>query len=956
MIFSKIFKTKVNWQHKVATVRITAINDELSADNSEQLVILTALIKEDESELVRRAALIKVASFDCYLEASRDNSQDKIKQFAIKQVHDILTTDHTLVLSNKSKEILLAKQAKSSLLSTALLESWLAFEQDSTIMVLLYQQINRCKKTMHLLTHSFSQKQNPHFQTYLLKQVDDVKTLDKLSKKVCNEELAQQIKDKLSAIQTEIEKPQKLAKQIQLSLAKLQALKDVSDYAMYKKRKSLLIKEWQTLVGDFNVLTAAESAEFNDKYTRIIDHLEKLFIAKAENYQQQIIRDKLVHDKQQDKKDFTQQLNQISQTIMTAVFSSDEIEVEFFKNLLSQLTTDIEASVLNKGEQHVFITQVDQLAKRLDKIPEIAESVSQATHLISKISQLSLPNSLAELNDRKETYNTWLKDWRLIEEKTAGILPESIRQAQKQIVATWQGGLRLLQTKQKELFFQQKKKLQDIKRLINIGKYKVCFGLFKGVKESIPLLSPQQQQQLQRDFDQVSEKMVELSDWEHYIATPRKQELLLALQALVETPLDNPNEQAEKVKAYRSTWNSLGHADEDVDKQLNEQFNQLCEQAFAPCRLFYAEQDKIREQHLAARQLILSKAEQLVTDFNNAQENQSADFKKLDGQLNNLQKRWDTAGDVDRNQYKKLQQQFRETIAPIKSGIITFHGKNAEEKQALIVKAEALLASENLFSAIESAKQLQTTWRDVGFAGNHKEGQLWQKFRQVNDQLFEKRQQQKSAQQAVLSSQQQAFEEQLDTIEALLAQVIEQEGTQELSSIKEQAEALLNDVVSIKPVIKSIAMRIEKIISQVNQTLDKVSQAKVQKSWLSLFDLLALHAQNEQSAADLSTSSVFNDMSSFWQKRLQDIVKLTTAVNGNDRSDKTLSIEILSKSESPTDLADQRMKVQVQLMQEQMLSGAEIDLSKLLVDWLMLGSLTEADLPLIERLKAVYCQ
>ena len=75
MIFSSFFKTKANWQHKDATVRITAINDELSASNSEQLGILTELIQQDVSDLVRRAALIKVASFDSYLEASHKNSQ-----------------------------------------------------------------------------------------------------------------------------------------------------------------------------------------------------------------------------------------------------------------------------------------------------------------------------------------------------------------------------------------------------------------------------------------------------------------------------------------------------------------------------------------------------------------------------------------------------------------------------------------------------------------------------------------------------------------------------------------------------------------------------------------------------------------------------------------------------------------------------------------------------------------
>ena len=956
MIFSKLFKTKNTWQHKDATVRITAINDKLSADNAEQLIILTDLIKQDVSDLVRRAALIKVGSFDCYLEASRENSQQKIKQFAAKQINDILTTDHNIILSSTLKEDLLAQEAKIPLLGTALLEAWLTHEKNSSLMISLYKLISTRKTSAHLLIQSFSQKQDLAFQTYIISQVDDEKVLEKLIKKACNISIAQHIQDKIVAIQVGIEKPQKLTKKIQLTLAKLQALKDVADYGVYKKRNALLMNEWQVLTVDFDVFSEEEVTAFNDKYQSITEQVEKLFIGKAENYQQQIIADKLAHDKQQDKKEFTEQLNHISQAITTAVFSSDQFNEAPFKTLLGELTASVQGSVLNKSEQQVFTTQVSQLTKRLNEIPEIAESVSQATHLISKISQLTLPKTLEELNVRQETYNDWLKSWRVIEKKTAGILPESIVQAQKQIVSTWQSGLKLLQTQQKELFFLHKKKLQDIKRLLNNGKYKVCFGLFKGVKESIHLLSAQQQQQLQRDFEQVDEKMAELSDWEHYIATPRKQELLLAIQTLVETPLDNPNEQAAKVKAYRGTWNSLGHADEDIDKQLNEQFNQLCEQAFAPCRLFYAEQDKIREQHLDQRQKILAKANKLATDLTTVEEAENFDFKKLEGKLNSLQQQWSNAGEVDRNQYKKLQQQFKNIITPIKQAISTFQQRNVEEKQALIVQAEVLLASDDVLTAIESAKNLQKLWRDVGFAGNHKESQLWQKFRRVNDQLFEKRQQAKSEQQAVLSIQQKVFEEQLIVIEALFTNAAEQKDNQGLSSVKQKAEVLLKALSIQKPIIKTVVIRAERIIKHVEQLVDSATLAKEQKTWLNLFELMSSHAQSHVSSEALQISPVFNEMTSFWKKRFQDNVKLTLPAQGNIRFDKTLAIEILGKVESPADLANQRMKVQVQLMQEQMLSGTSINLTQLLVDWLMLGALAESDLPLIARLKVIYCQ
>lgn len=957
MIFSSLFKTKPNWQHKESTVRITAINNELSPDNSEQLQILSDLIKRDNSDLVRRAALIKVASFDCYLEASLENSLEKTKQFAAKQLHEILATENTLVLSTDEKHRILEKHAEQSVLPTPLLEAWLIHEQDSSLIIALYQLINVNKTSSHFLFNTFSQKQNVELQTSILNQVTDVKLLEKLNKKACDKTITQLIEEKLSRIQVAIEKPQKLTKQLQLVLAKLQALKDVNDYGVYKQRKSKLFQEWQALESDMSVFTAEEATEFSEKYQRIMDHLEKLFVAKAENYQQQIIADKLAHDKQQDKKDFTQQLNQISQSLTTAVFSNKTLDENTFKEPLFVLKKEIEASVLNAQEQKIFFNQVKELLERLSKIPEIAESVSQATHLISKVSQLNLPKSLSELNDRQQTYNDWLKAWRLIEVKTAGILPESITQAQKQIVSTWQSGLKTLQSEQKELFFQHKRKLQDIKRLLNNGKYKVCFGLFKGVKESYNNLSASQQQQLQRDYDTVSEKMAELSDWEHYIATPRKQELLLAIQELVETPLDNPNEQATKVKTYRNTWNSLGHADEDLDKQLNEQFNALCEQAFAPCRLFYAEQDKLRAQHLIQRQNILVQAQKIEQELSSTLSSDTqevVDYKSLEGRLNNLQQQWQSAGEVDRNQYKKLQGQFKNITVPIKDAIHVFQQANATEKQLLISKVQELLTSDDVFSAIESAKTLQQSWRKIGFAGNHQENQLWQKFRQVNDQLFARRQELKTVQEAEQSSQQVVFEQQLSGIE-LSFDGLSSDKDASAQTVKQQAIVFLEQVVSNKPVIKVIASRVERLIKKIDHVIAEQETIKQKQSWTSLFELLVLQANEDNDLTPLPELAQFQQLTSFWQKRVQDQIKLTHQVVKQNRHDKTLEIEILGQAESPKDLASQRLKVQVQLMQDQMLSGAAIDLNKLLVEWLMLGKLSENDLPLINRLQAIYC-
>ena len=82
MIFGKLFKAK--WHHKEASVRVLAINEELSPDDAEQFSILETLVSSDESDLVRSAALIRLNKFASFLQAQKNNSSNKSKNLLIK--------------------------------------------------------------------------------------------------------------------------------------------------------------------------------------------------------------------------------------------------------------------------------------------------------------------------------------------------------------------------------------------------------------------------------------------------------------------------------------------------------------------------------------------------------------------------------------------------------------------------------------------------------------------------------------------------------------------------------------------------------------------------------------------------------------------------------------------------------------------------------------------------------
>ncbi len=258
MIFSKFFKAK--WLHKDSNVRIAAINELLDPVNKEHADILVELIASDSNELVRRAALLRVNTFAQWLDASINNADVKIKEYAYQQVINILANKHTISLSLAEKQDFLAQEPQASLL-----EAWLQFEQQADLIIALYQKLNK----PHLLNQLFIQKAIPEVQLYFIEQTSEISVLEKLLKKAVNNDIAQLITAKVVKLRDLVEKPKKLTKQIQLLLAKLLALKDTRAYDVYLNKQQELTAQWQALQSEFLCLSEDEQANFTLRYDEI---------------------------------------------------------------------------------------------------------------------------------------------------------------------------------------------------------------------------------------------------------------------------------------------------------------------------------------------------------------------------------------------------------------------------------------------------------------------------------------------------------------------------------------------------------------------------------------------------------------------------------------------------------------------------------------------------------------
>ncbi|RHW77151.1 DUF349 domain-containing protein [Colwellia sp. RSH04] len=961
MIFSSLFKNKNNWQSKNSTTRIEAIQHELSCCNDIQRQVLCDLYTNDESELVRKAALIKLNSFIEYLAAYEQNSNKKINEFAKKQLLLILQNEHDIKLSSDEKINFI--QIKP-ILSVAELDRWLTVEQDTQVVLALFNYLKEKKSQQgksyqQFVLHVFTQHQDEELQKQLIDECNDLNALEKMLKKSSITSISEVISQKITALHSATEKPIKINKHLNLLVSKFLALKDIVLYEEYLSKRNELEAQWQKAQVDLAFLDDESQKLLINKFNDIDRQLTQIFAVKAENYLQEQIAKELQVTKQRQTTQIKERITHLNKAITKAVFESESIEDDSeqknsFKSSLSETEKEILQSSLNSKEQSVLLSELNNIKQKLSDLPKIAESVSQATQLISKMSQVVAPNHLNELNDKQALFSQWLTDWKRVVIISSGVLPDSIVEAYQEIKSTWDKALRPLQQEQKQILSQVRKKLTDIKRLLSQGKYKVCFGLFKGVNQQYVLLSEKQQTQLQRDYNAVSEKISELNDWEHYIATPRKQELLDQIQLLVDTPLDNPNEQAAKVKAFRKQWNMLGHADEVLDNQLNDQFNNACEIAFSPCRQFYAEQEKLRAAHLEKRQSILTLARELASSV--PENDQEVDFKALDAQVNKLQQSWLDAGEVDRSVYRPLNDEFKVIIGPIKKIIKDFQQRNLIAKENLIELAEKALTNDDVFQSIDLVKQYQQKWRNIGFAGASNENKLWQRFRKINDAIFAKRDDVKTEQQQAQQAVENDLLEKLSELESAFKSKSPSEiDSSHVNALKVKATSLHDEVLSIKPVLKIVLRKVEDLIKSLNETLNLLNAQAKQQNWQSLFVLLTEYIGAGYSVEQINEHPCFDNLLPLWQKRLSECLSQTNEVDYKQRANKTLEIEVLAQVDSPDEFSSERMAVQVQLMQHQMQSGAVIDLEKSFVEWLQLGKLSVDDTSLLNRLKPVFC-
>ena len=241
---------------------------------------------------------------------------------------------------------------------------------------------------------------------------------------------------------------------------------------------------------------------------------------------------------------------------------------------------------------------------------------------------------------------------------------------------------------------------------------------------------------LARSLHDLETKIAALREWKDYAAAPKRAELILEMEALIGST-ESPKALAERIRALRNEWKTVSQGvvtDSEADWQ---RFNQAAASAYEPCRKHFEELARQRAENLERRRQVLAR----LQAFEASQSVEQPDWRSIDVVMREAPEEWRRTGPVDRGAVRELQQQFDTILTQLRQRLDGWQSQNAADKQALIQRAQELLAQEDNRAATESVKTLQRRWQELGPAPRQLEYRLWQDFRAHCDAVFRKREQ-----------------------------------------------------------------------------------------------------------------------------------------------------------------------------------------------------------------------
>jgi hypothetical protein len=634
---------------------------------------------------------------------------------------------------------------------------------------------------------------------------------------------------------------------------------------------------------------------------------------------------------------------------------------------ISQLSNQLSAQTNRIHRLVDPVDHVNQLDDQQQKTQQLAlqhvyQSIEATEALISQIRRdgtlRSLVNTLVEQGDEvaAETRSAILKQLALV--KSFPTLSSDNIELANQVIREWQNQQQKQTTDKKLLINSVNDLIKRATIAANSGQIRRARGIAKELHEKRQRLDDIPPGMASK-LEQLDETIDKLGDWHDFAVRPKKEALVEKMAALQSSPLD-PEDLADKIHELQEEWKLLSKGGQHQDEELWLAFQKNADLAFEPCKEFFSAQTEMREKNaLERRQLIAH-----LNTYHDAYDWENANWKDVENTLSAAKEAWKSLWPVPRQQQKELQASYDAALDLIYARINVTYEIARQKKEHLVSLAEKALQHTDINLAAQEIKQLQVKWKNTGRTHRKTDQQLWNQFRALCDQVFEKRQAQFNE---ISAEKEQRHTQAKETIAKLVA--LNELGGEVLQASAAEINELKSTFTELGEIAKAEELRFQKVLANIDQEITQYRTLAKRQTWDRLFELnrqISLLEQqniteetlNEDDLQSIQSNLASNKLPSGCADILQNrLVKLHSESSKADvgASEKALRLlciraEIAKGVNSPVSDKALRMAYQVETLQQNF-GKAVVDLAEDLArEWIAVAGCPADRLdPLQER-------
>jgi|GEM_PF-2062682 len=942
---SNLFKPK--WQNSDAAVRKQALLALTPVNGRDTL---RQIAQGDASPELRQLALKRLNELDLYEHAAGSDTDAEVRELGKKMVLQFLAGQHpsSPPLAERLQKVRATKDAQ--------LREYVAKNADAAELRL--EALNGIEKESVAADLAINDNDLVVRQAALAR-VTNKAALERISRVTKNKDkvISRTAKERYEKIIAEEEKPRKIAEQRRLICASIETLGRSGDWIREKNNFDQICTQWTVLeplaLADFAARFEAASAEFSTRYAAFV-----------ERNTERVSREQALVPIRADKERLLGEFDKLAEATNT-LDAADETLITEKRAELDALQKQWNSVVtLPELEETEFSTRQRQISNTIRARLDKSAGAFKQTRTLLDLCASTEAEAAKTVAPKEKTLENLERRWN----DTIKTTP-----ATADMNARFQQALSQARDKRaaEEVAEEQARNtladlMNQLQTALDDGHLSSALAVQKMTSEPIKVL----EKTVAEGLDKLKAKLAaqtaqihKLNNWRTWANTPHKEQLCVQVEALIGSE-DSPREIANAISAAREAWQKLGPAERGTSAELWARFQAACDNAYAPCREFFAAESKQREEHLAIRTQFLDQLESFLEKLDWT----TVDWKKIEPLPQQLLADWQQMGPTDRVHTNSLYKRFNSALRRVRDAISEEWGRNLPSKQSVVMRAQALVEATDVHAAVEQAKLLQAEWKSLGRIGQKQERELWTQFRAACDQVFTRRDQARVQREGAIEqglSEKRELVQQAEALAALTGTELLQ-AQEALRDIQDKFRAAAptrrDDDQKLERALSAAVKKSESALYQANRhdALSRVASLRPRAALCTRAEQAIANssADTSPSQADWEATSSATDaqqntrLDARWEKigeiaqaKLSgDPSSWQTYLTSNQATKSILALqfEIFAGIESPPDIVQSRMEYQVNQLSQHMGQSKDKDrwteFLRLESEWILCGT------------------